>query len=148
MTVAEIIEGRERLIEIFGQWPSFHDAEVVEMTLQRRGVDEWEGPILLARVHLFQGAQDATADDMRWTNHTVATLRFTQVQDLSLSDFNTQNGLMDLVIEPAGMLPNAANVPAYRVEFQQSFGLACRFICGSIAIADVQRGAPPGSVYA
>ena len=148
MDATELIQGRERLIDIFGQWPSFHDAEVVDITLQRHGVDEWEGPILLARVHLCRGVQDDKSDTMRWTNHTIATLRFTQVQALQLSNFNNQNGILDLTIEPAGTLPNTVNVPAYRVTFEQSFGVACKFICGSVTVSDVERAVPPGSVYA
>jgi hypothetical protein len=37
--IAPLIIGSEKLASIFGQWPSFHDAEVHELHLARGHID-------------------------------------------------------------------------------------------------------------
>jgi len=43
MTETEFVKNADVLINIFGYWPSFHDAEVLTMRLDRAGAD---GPSL------------------------------------------------------------------------------------------------------
>jgi hypothetical protein len=44
------IQNEQALISIFGRWPSFHDATIISILLDREGED---GPSLEARVHVF-----------------------------------------------------------------------------------------------
>jgi len=146
-----LVVGSERLTAIFGRWPSFHDAEVVSMRLERRGRDQWEGPVLYISVHVFEGYRPSDrSSEVKWRNHTVVTLRFVSVVDLSLADFNQQNCLMDLTFEPG--LRKSEDVtwvgPAYRVSLPSSFGANCSFVCRSAEIDNVERTCPQGSVYA
>ncbi len=48
MTVFEHIVGADRLASRFGGWPSFHDAEVVRLMLDRNGAN---GPTAEMLVH-------------------------------------------------------------------------------------------------
>ena len=144
------IPGAERLVRVFGRWPSFHDAEVVDLRLERRGRDDFEGPVLLARFHLFRGRKDPSrAGGVRWEDHTLATLRFGCVHHLSIAGFNHQNAILDLHIETleAGAHPASPSLPAYRVAFEPSFGVGASFLCASVEVVDVAPGCPPGSVY-
>ncbi len=45
------IAGAERVLDIFGAWPSFHDAEVLSLRLDRSGLSG--GPELEAEIHVF-----------------------------------------------------------------------------------------------
>jgi hypothetical protein len=51
------IAGSEKLTNIFGYWPSFHDAEVLELHFSRGDVRPSEGkyefPILRLKIHLW-----------------------------------------------------------------------------------------------
>jgi hypothetical protein len=48
------IAGAEQLVAVFGYWPSFHDADVVELRLYRRAQGEGGyGPTLEALLHAF-----------------------------------------------------------------------------------------------
>lgn len=142
------VQGAERLVEIFGGWPSFHDSEVLEFQLDRHGRDEFEGPVLRIRFHLFQGRRDAeAASGVSWYNHTQATLRFSNVCELEIGDFNNQNAISDLQFEDAGAHPHGSGVRAYRVTIQPSYGLGGSFLCGAIEVSEIQPGAPTGSVY-
>ena len=54
------IYGGELVTGIFGHWPSFHDAEVVRMSLERTAKYQ-AGPLLLADVHTFEMTSDIDA---------------------------------------------------------------------------------------
>jgi len=47
------VEGAERLVELFGHWPAFHDAEVISLVLDRSGDDRGFGPPLVATIRAF-----------------------------------------------------------------------------------------------
>ena len=143
------VEGAERLVEIFGAWPSFHDAEILELRLDRMGRGEFEGPTLDIRFHLYEGRQDASLPSgVRWFNHTQATLRFENVKDIELTGFNHQNAILDLGFADEGVHPSAPGLRAIRVSIQQAFGLGGSLLCGSVEVAAVEAGCPPRSVYA
>jgi hypothetical protein len=50
MTVLEHINGADHLTDRFGGWPSFHDAEVVRLVLDRHGAN---GPTVEMLVHTW-----------------------------------------------------------------------------------------------
>jgi len=90
------IEHSDRVTRIFGEWPSFHDAEVVRLVLDRSGS---EGPTLEVQIHVFAATSevDATGHYVL-KNHTLVTLQVTEVALEKMQWFNNQNVLFDLVI--------------------------------------------------
>ncbi len=143
----EVVKGAEKLTAIFGRWPSFHDAEVTSIRFER-GCPPAEGPVAYVSIHLFEAYRDA-GTKVKYGNHTVATLRFDTVVDVSLRGFNGQNGILDLTLERGR--PKSSEIvwqgPAYRVRFQRSFGVGLSFVCQSIEIHAIDRTCPEGSVY-
>jgi hypothetical protein len=133
-----IVKGHENLTAIFGRWPSFHDAEVTSIRLER-GNPPKEGAGAYVSVHLFEAYREGGT--VKWRNHVIVTLRFADVADVSLGGFNHQNAIWDLTFE-------CAEPKAYRVRFQPSFGVGISFLCSSIRVEAVDRGCPDGSVYA
>jgi hypothetical protein len=83
------IAGSQKLIDIFGRWPSFHDAEVVELNFWRGQVKPgvWDDstimPVLTAKIHIWIA---------------LATLRFEDVDDFRMEGFNHQNAIFGLSI--------------------------------------------------
>ena len=53
-----LIEGSEKITEIFGYWPSFHDAEIINFHLWRGDVDAGRNryifPVLTLLVNLWE----------------------------------------------------------------------------------------------
>lgn len=144
----DYVAGAEQLVEIFGAWPSFHDSEILELRLKRRGRDEFEGPQLEIVFHLFQGERDpAATSGVRWFNHTQATFRFSNVCELAITEFNNQNAILDLLLEAGGAHPMSTSLPAVRVTLQPGYGVGGSFLCSSIEVVKVEAGCPPGSVY-
>jgi hypothetical protein len=69
---------------------------------------------------------------------------------MSLSGFNQQNAILDLAFEierPANRDVTWVG-PAYRVNFQPSFGVGISFVCRFVELDAVDRSRPEESVYA
>src|SRR5688500_17681908 len=99
----KVIEGSERLTSIFGYWPSFHDAEVIEFSLWRGNIDPDAGvytlPILTTKIHLWELTSEIDARGYYVLRHrTLATLRFHEVDEFCMDGFNHQNQIFSLNI--------------------------------------------------
>lgn len=127
---APTVERADLLTGIFGSWPSFHDAEVVRLSLDRRGAD---GPILEAQIHVFRMTSKVDSRDFYvLQNHTLATLRFTKVTIRAFEDFNHQNVLFALDI--ARRDPGAIEGLGFEVRMQSSYGLQAWFSCERVIV--------------
>jgi hypothetical protein len=141
------IEGHEHLRALFGEHLSFHDAEVVTIVLDRGdpGSNAWS-PSLTATFHLFAFSHVASFSNRPvYKNHTLAAIRFGAVSNPVITEFNNQNALMNLHVEP---LESPEHEAQYEVSFVQSFGVGASFRCHSIVLMSLQPGVPAGSVYA
>jgi len=126
------IEHIEKLTQIFGEWPSFHDAEIIRLTLDRSGPD---GPTLDMQIHVFARTTevDAAGYYVR-KNHTLVTLRFTEVAIGELHSFNAQNALFDLKIST--LEPGQHEGRGILVEMSSSYGLGGTFECARAIVSE------------
>lgn len=88
------IPGSEEIISWYGEWPSFHDAEILELHLERTG-QSW---IKIYNV---------------WKKHGVVTFKLEEVADIELVDFSHQNviGGLELTETPKGI--RLTMIPCY-----------------------------------
>jgi|SRR5277367_1228295 len=100
------IEGASQFIEYVGEWPSFHDAEIIELFLSRQSTS-W------IKLYCPPPVSKGRPDDNRY-NITV-TFKMTGVLDINLSEFNHQNVIFDLQVQP---IPEG-----YHIELSPCFGL-------------------------
>lgn len=131
MSVHDQIHNVELLTNIFGRFPSFHDAEIVRLTLDR-GDQKSGGPSLTAEVHAFEMTTEI--DDKGvfiLKNHVLVKLCFREISSLFIDDFNQQNVITDLFIESAN------DGGKLNVAFEGIFGADVRFQCDSISIESV-----------
>ena len=60
--IEPFIDGSNTLTEIFGYWPSFHDAEVIDLQLWRGDVEPerkcYVFPVLTVTLHLWEMTQE------------------------------------------------------------------------------------------
>jgi len=124
-SVIDRISRADKLVAIFGYWPSFHDAEVIWLKLDRRTNDERFSPSLEIQIHAHYVTQ----------HHVLVWLRFLNVVELRLDDFNHQNVLFDLTISdfPERQSGNIF----FEVQFHPSFGIGASFQCGAIEVVEV-----------
>lgn len=121
-----------KLEVIFGGWPSFHDAEVMRVSLDRSGQ---AGPRLDMVIHLFEMTNAVDAKGFFVSrHHTEVTLRFDGIAELKLRDFNRQNVLAGLEIAQVDQ-PGSAR---FRVSMPSSYGMEAEFECERASVADVR----------
>lgn len=140
MTESLHIENAAALTSVFGRWPSFHDAEVISIQLDRSGDD---GPSLEARVHVFCMTSDVDARGFFvLTDHTLVSLRFSNLILLNLKWFNAQNSLSDLSVQQVS--PAEHDNRAFRVSFNSNHGVELELLCDRIAVRSVESFVPTG----
>jgi hypothetical protein len=131
------IAGAEQLVAVFGYWPSFHDAEVLWLWLDRRAHgDGCYGPTLEALVRAFEMTSEVGADGYYVLRHHVLVhLRFLDVVELRLDGFNYQNALMGLTF--ADLRDRQMERVRWAVRFDSAFGLDASFQCYAAEVVSV-----------
>ena len=132
------IENAQALEAIFGTWPSFHDAEVMRVVLDRSGD---EGPTLEAVIHVFRMTQEIDSrGQFVLTHHTEVALRFVGIVLERLQWFNSQNALNSLEIDEVDLSGHDGR--RFRVSMPSSFGMEAEFECVRIVVATVRPFEP------
>jgi hypothetical protein len=135
--IHEKIKNSERLVSIFGYWPSFHDAEVIWMRLERRATSLGRGPTVETLIHTFEMTSEVnSAGFYVLRNHVLAHLRFSRVREFVSCDFNHQNALLALSIKDISH--RQMEYINFEVTFDAAFGLEASFQCQDIEIVNVE----------
>ena len=130
--IFEQVPGALELINWFGYWPSFHDAEVLSLDLQRTGPSR-------VSVHTFElTSQTTTQGSFACTKHVVVTFVLEDVSGLRLDDFNSQNVVAGLVLRQTA--------EGYELEIEGSHGLQGTITAGRIHV-EIEPGIPLDSQY-
>lgn len=124
------IVGTEAVLSWFGEWPTFHDAEVLELRLDREGVS-W------LKIHAWLTTKETYEKEgkqyFRTDRHAVVTFQFDEILDLQLADFSAQNVIFGLEVERTER--------AHRLVLHPCYGLG-GFIEARGVSVEVQPGSP------
>lgn len=121
------IVGAEKLISMFGHWPTFHDAEILDAHLTR----DREKPKSPRLELILRWTLPA------WTGHasdSQITLLFHDIDEVELSEFNHQNVVNSLTVSALDHDPDWL-----AVDLNSSFGLFGSFRCRTIEVVEVLR---------
>jgi hypothetical protein len=123
----EAIANHQAVIEAFGQWPSFHDGEVLRVLLDR--TRRHPNGSYIASIELVVRGWVMTSEVtesgcFKLEHDSVVHFLFEQVEDVVLEDLNHQNVLSSLNLKIVS--DHEFGVPLLSVELGQCFGL-----CGS-----------------
>lgn len=130
MSEAQLITGAEKLTSVFGYWPSFHDAEIVWIKIDRSAGSDSDdrGPTLDTLIHAFEMTKEIDSNGYYCLrNHVLVHLRFHEAVELSLEGFNHQNVLMELTI--SDLTERQLERVRWRVHFASSWGVESTFNC-------------------
>ena len=124
------VPGADQVVSWFGHWPSFHDAEVIRLDLNRRGVSRlvlhaW---LMTDKTYEADGQQYFVRD-----KHAVVTFELKDISDLELSDFSQQNVLacLDVMGDSSGV----------HIQLYPSYGIGGRIDAGQVTVS-VTPGMP------
>ncbi len=112
------LPGSDKVIEWFGQWPHFHDAEIISLMLSRMGES-------VLRVYPYAPDKPATVEFM-----------LSDIADVELWDFSWQNVISSLGITKMKRDDGEA---VFRLEMSPCYGLA-----GHIDAKQIRVGLVPG----
>ncbi len=123
------IENAKALTSVFGVWPSFHDAEIIELVLRRGPVV----PSLECLIHVFESTGEVDQKGYHvLKNHVLVRLQFADIRLHDLADFNHQNVIYELVIS------SGSKAERFSVAISTSFGCEAHFDCNAIAVVSVE----------
>lgn len=129
------IPGGSRLMEWFdGSVPSFHDAEVLSLVLERTRAR------CTIKIHTFQMTSEIDVNGFFVLDkHTLVSFHLEGVTNLELNDFNHQNAIYGLA------LSRTAD-QSIRLELDQCYGLF-GFVEASVLRIDLEPGKPSEGVH-
>lgn len=126
-TVAKLVTNSHLVTDIYGRWPSFHDSEVLSLSLDANGHE----PSLDLHVYVYERIPDAnTKGRLKSANEYRLALRFTAITNLELDGFNHQNVLSDLYFDRRD--------ESLHVLGETIYGLQIEFDCTEIMVASVE----------
>ncbi len=118
------IPGAEAVSAWFGGWPSFHDAELIQLQLNRSGISQ-------LKVHAWRTSYQPSDVDaqghFRTDKHAVVTFELAGITDLELRDFSSQNVLAALGVSRDGEI--------VRVHLSPSYGLGGRIDAREVKVS-------------
>ena len=136
-SIESFIQASQKLTAIFGYWPDFHDAEITEVHLDRGGSQPFQKrqPVLTVKLHTWQGTKEVDKHGFYVRrHHTLATLRFHDVDEFSMEGFNQQNVISELLIEQQERTDGPS--PFFAVKFWPSYGMGAVFRCVRVEVVD------------
>ena len=92
-TAVPEIEGADEVVKWFGHWPSFHDAEILELHLDR-ACRSW------IKIHAWLMTNEIDENNYyKRDKHAVVKFAFERVFKLELTGFSIQNVISELSLE-------------------------------------------------
>lgn len=123
------------LIDRFGRWPSFHDAEVIRVRFEREGSD---APFMECDIHVFEMTSEVdSSGHYVLKNHTLTTLRFCDIELDWFKGWNCQNAIFGLYIDPAELSESVDETERpIQVTMPGAYGSDAKLKCVAIKVID------------
>src|SRR5580765_4442884 len=127
------LPGAQVLIDWFGVWPSFHDAEVISIELNRESASK-------LRIHYFSTSNRTNERGYYITEkHAIVSFIMEDIAQLQLTDFNQQNVLSSISVTPIET--------KYEIILGDCYGVSGRILASKLCF-ELEPGMPNKSVYA
>jgi hypothetical protein len=121
-----LIHGAQELFAWFGYWPSFHDAEIIELHLDRKGVSS-------LKIETWEMTKETDERGFyKLAKRVLVTFLLKGVSNCDLTEFNHQNVISGLSAEKTA--------EGYRLTLYPCFGLN-----GTIEVAEVAISFEPSA---
>ncbi|MCM8813407.1 MAG: immunity 50 family protein [Candidatus Omnitrophica bacterium] len=123
----EFIKNSTPVVEYFGKWPSFHDAEITKIEINREGI------LLKILFYLFIMSKNIDSrGHYVLEKKSYIEMQFSGIEELKLFDFNVQNVIAGLIIK------SAAGGKKY-IEIEPCYGLYGSFMCRDIEVMRIVK---------
>lgn len=139
-----LIKNSNKITDIFGYWPTFHDAWIQSIYLTVGSGENWEDgygsepPTLVMKAHVYEMTKEVSTEGyIVLAKHTFAELKFLDIKKLELKNFSYQNSIHELVFgteladQPG---PGGIYADIVRVTLKSFPGVCAEFRCRSVEV--------------
>lgn len=133
-SIYEEVPGGADLVRWFGQVPTFHDAEILDLHLRRKGQS-------VLRLHSWINTRAVQAGRFVLDHHALVSFTLSEVMDLQLDSFSIQNVIYGLTLRRApdrperrGYLANPSSQDI-EIELEPCYGLNGLIRARAVSIA-------------
>lgn len=122
------IENHELVVEVFGYWPSFHDAEILWLKMERvEGTyQDYISPNIEFVIHVWEMTKETTENGfLKLQKHHLIHFKFEDIYDVELGGFNNQNALFELKINEKSK--NESGIIPLQIILDPAYGLGGEF---------------------
>jgi hypothetical protein len=127
----EKIAGYSDVVRNFGKWPSFHDAEIVRLDLNRSSQS-----VLSVYAFTMLGEIDDSGY-YKLANHAVVHFHMQGIESLELQNFSAQNVIFGLELTHENGL--------YKIDLDPCFGLSGTLACMKLSLV-LEVGIPKDKI--
>jgi hypothetical protein len=126
------VPGADALFQWFGYWPDFHDAEILEIDLNRSGSSR-------VRIHTFHVSDQVGKDGCRvCVRHVVVSFLLEGLKTTRLQGFNNQNVVSEVML--------VRTEEGLQLSLEPCYGAEGSLTAERIRI-EIEPGIPPDSQY-
>lgn len=124
--INELITNSQLVTEYFGYWPTFHDSEIINISLEREGVTA------RMKIYVFNLLDEVNEQGAyKKDKECYITLKLNNITEISMSNFNHQNVIEELNLEE--------KLDQIHFLINSSFGLYGEITCSEILVESLER---------
>jgi hypothetical protein len=138
MKLSDYLENYKLVENIYGYWPTFHDAEIksVQLGSYYKVKEDYSCAYMELTVHCFEMTSKVKEDGyFELVKHHLIKFRFEDICDSELIGFNHQNAVLSLDFEV--LETNDRGFTPILVEIDPAYGLGGEFKAYKASILDV-----------
>jgi hypothetical protein len=150
MEAHKFIENFERVVDHFGMWPSFHDAEVLKLTVDRTHVATSQelSPVLDLHLRGWVMTSEVTNQGFyELHGDAVFHFQFEGVQNLHIEGFNNQNVLSALNLQVVDD-PHSQGRKLLQVELEHCYEFEASFTAQKARVLGITPYSQERAVHA
>jgi hypothetical protein len=129
-------ENSQIVHNVFDKWPDLHDAEVIEITLNRELGFDFSGPKLWLTLYAFDASLPVQSHNRKESR---LVLLFEGVELDYLDDFNHQNAMADFMMEKYHC--DRLRQDRYKIRCGE-FGAKIEFTCSCVKVLSLESYQP------
>lgn len=127
-----MIKNSSDIANIYGDWPSFHDAEIISLILKRCTASKTANATLELNYYEVTTENEGTAEfEVVKTKNSIIKFLFDGLIESSIEDFNHQNVIDEMTFSEAEGVTH--------VEIIGTFGAEIQISCKSVEVLSVHE---------
>ena len=131
------VENAKIVYDFYKKWPTLHDAEIIEINLNRELGFDFTGPKIQMTLHW---CADWLSDKRSIRKGSKIVLVFERTELQTIKDFNHQNAIADFIMRK--FYSKRLRQHRYKIAIGE-FGTKMQFTCSAVKVVSIAKYVPP-----